>query len=148
MHAWLIASTISNVISPSLLLRSRANSHRHKLSPDTPNAWQDAHTPFHDIVARPRPRSLLSLKLVDLDSIAFQIEYPIGKSAAWIFLYSDKLCRIYIFPWFAIFVGPRHCCLQLYFIIVICSKVHAMRNLLRIIIGVVGKYLSGCKDPN
>src|SRR4029434_1550398 len=51
---------------------------------------------------------------MDLHSIAFQIEYPIGKSAAWIFLYSDKLCRIYIFPWFAIFGGTRHCCLQLY----------------------------------
>src|SRR4029434_2601808 len=55
--------------------------------------------------------------LVDLDSIAFQIEYPIGKSAAWIFLYSDKLCRIYIFPWFAIFGGTRHCCLQLYLLL-------------------------------
>src|SRR4029434_7613964 len=114
------AQTLCHPPFPTLPLSSFAlcaacpSSHRHKLSPDTPNTWQDAHTPFHDIVATPRPRSLLSLKLVDLDSIAFQIEYPISKSAAWIFLYSDKLCRIYIFPWFAIFGGTRHCCLQLY----------------------------------
>src|SRR4029434_1383851 len=45
------------------------------------------------------------MSVVDLESIAFQIDYPISKSAAWIFIYSDKLCRIYIFPWFAIFGG-------------------------------------------
>ena len=39
--------------------------------------------------------------LVDVDVIAFQIWYPIGNSAALIFLYSYNLSRIYIFQWFA-----------------------------------------------
>src|SRR4029434_9742111 len=104
MHAWLIASMISNVISPCPLLRSPCvlapiltDTNFHL----THQKLGKTHT-HHFMTLWPDqgPAPSLACSLADLDSIACQIEYPIGKSAAWIFLYSDKLCRIYIFPWF------------------------------------------------
>ena len=68
-------------------------------------------------LTKPPPfTSCLEIKaLVGLDGIAFQIWYPIGNSAALIFLYSYTFSRIYIFQWVAMFGGIRHHCLQLYF---------------------------------
>ena len=73
-----------------------------------------------DRLTKPPPlTSWLEIKaLVDLDGIAFQIWYPIGNSAALIFLYIYNLSRINIFQSFAMFGGIRITALQLYFRIV------------------------------
>ena len=100
MHAWPTARDISNVMSPLLLSACSTISHTQPFPWHMHKLGQMHTQHFRRLWADQAPT--YSLALVDLDGIAFQIWYPIGKSAEWIFLY--HLWRICIFLWFSMFL--------------------------------------------
>ena len=108
----------------TIIVKAKSNYHTNTGTP-LPIGGATGHTLMHkdtrlsgmDRLTKPLLIPCLEAKApVDVNGIAFQIWYPIGNSAAWIFLYSYNLSRIYIFQWFAMFGGIRHHCLQLYYV--------------------------------